>query len=86
MVVSMGLRNVTITVEENVARWARIKAARENTSVSHLVGEMLAERMREDEGYEAAMQQYLSAPRAPLKTKGRGYPSREEVHDRPGLR
>ena len=43
------LRNITITVDEDVARWARIEAAREDTSVSRLVGEMLRERMAEEE-------------------------------------
>lgn len=34
-------RNMTITVEEDVARWARVKAAEQDTSVARLVGEML---------------------------------------------
>jgi hypothetical protein len=39
------LRNVTVTLEEDVARWARIEAARRDTSVSRLLGELLKERM-----------------------------------------
>ncbi|HEX8814332.1 MAG TPA: hypothetical protein VF753_02430 [Terriglobales bacterium] len=39
------LRNVTVTLEENVARWARIEAARQDTSVSKLLGALLKERM-----------------------------------------
>jgi hypothetical protein len=39
------LRNITITVDEDVARWARIEAGKEDTRVSRLVGEMLRERM-----------------------------------------
>jgi hypothetical protein len=39
------LRNVTVTLEENVAEWARIEAARRDTSVSRFLGEMLRERM-----------------------------------------
>jgi hypothetical protein len=39
------LRNVTVTLEEDVARWARIEAARQDTSVSKLLGELLRERM-----------------------------------------
>jgi hypothetical protein len=38
------LRNITITVDEDVARWARIEAAKEDSNVSRLVGEMLRER------------------------------------------
>jgi hypothetical protein len=39
------LRNVTVTLEEDVARWARIEAAKQDTSVSRLLGELLKERM-----------------------------------------
>jgi hypothetical protein len=39
------LRNVTVTLEEDVAQWARIEAARRDTSVSRLLGELLKERM-----------------------------------------
>jgi hypothetical protein len=38
------LRNVTVTLEEEVARWARIEAARLDTSVSQLLGDILKER------------------------------------------
>ena len=39
------LRNVTVTLEEDVAQWARIEAARRDTSVSRLLGELLKERI-----------------------------------------
>jgi len=48
------LKNMTITVTEEVARWARKAAAEENTSVSKLVGHMLEDEMRRrDEYWEA---------------------------------
>jgi hypothetical protein len=42
-------RNITSAVAEDVARWARIEAAKEGSSVSRLVGEMLRERMARGE-------------------------------------
>ena len=45
------LRNMTITVTEETARWARRKAADEKTSVSRLVGRMLEDQMRLTDGY-----------------------------------
>ena len=42
---------MTITVSEEVARWARKKAAEENTSVSRLVGRVLEDQMRRSDGY-----------------------------------
>jgi hypothetical protein len=79
------MRNLTISVEEEVARWARIWAAEHDTSVSKLLGEMLRRRMLEEEGYEAAKNRYLSLKPTALKRSGR-YPSREELHDRDRLR
>ena len=79
------LKNVTITLEEPVARWARMQAARENTSVSRFLGSLLKERMGDEEQYNAAMERYLSV-RPRLMSKGRKYPHREELYDRPRLR
>ncbi len=78
------LRNITITVDEDVARWARVEAAKEDTSVSRLVGEMLRERMTKEESYAKAMKRALA--RKPfLKSDGK-YLTREEAHDRANLR
>jgi len=78
------LRNVTVTLEENVAQWARMEAARRDTSVSRLLGELLKERMSAQGGYERAMRRALD--RKPfLKSDGR-YLTREEAHDRTRLR
>ena len=44
------LRNVTVSLEEDVARWARIEAARQDTSVSRLLGALLKERMEKSAG------------------------------------
>lgn len=49
------MKNVTITMDDAVADWARVEAAKRNTSVSRLVGEMLAEKMRHDDAYDVAM-------------------------------
>ena len=80
------MKNVTITLDEEVARWARIMAAKENTSVSRLVGELLREKMLEEQNYQIAMQQYLSQSPKVLKTQGEKLPAREALHDRKGLR
>lgn len=78
------LRNLTITLEEAVARWARVQAAIKDTSVSRFLAEILRERMIESDGYDAAKRRALA--RKPfLKTNGR-YLTREEAHDRTRLR
>jgi hypothetical protein len=76
------VRNVTITLDEDGARWARIRAAERETSVSRLVGEMLREKMTEDRTYEAAMHEYLGrTPRKLKKTRAR-YPGRVDLYGR----
>jgi hypothetical protein len=75
------MKNVTVTLDEDVALWARVWAARNDTSVSRILGEILRERMLQEEGYAAAMHQFLSVPPRVLKTSG-GYPSRAEIHER----
>jgi hypothetical protein len=76
--------NLTITADEEVLRWARVKAAEQNTSVARLVGDLLAERMRSERGYLAAKRRFLRVEPRPLSD--RPYPSRDEIHDRSGLR
>jgi hypothetical protein len=53
------MKNVTITVEDAALEWARIEAAKRNTSVSRLVGEMLSELMRQEDAYSQAMRSAL---------------------------
>jgi len=78
------LRNITITLEESLARWVRIEAATQETSISRFLANILKERMKDGDEYDAAMRRALA--RKPfLKSDGR-YLSREEVHDRARLR
>jgi hypothetical protein len=42
--------------------------------------------MLDDQGYEAAMAQFLSAELVELKPRGGSYPKREDLHDRTHLR
>jgi hypothetical protein len=78
---SSVMKNVTITLDENVARWARIRAAELNASVSRLVGEMLREKMRDDDRYDQAGRDYLSQKPMKLRKPGTRYPKREELYD-----
>ncbi len=80
------MKNVTITLDEEVARWARVRAAERDMSVSRLVGEMLREHMRQERGYEAAMEQYFARLPGALSDAADGYPCRDDLHDRVGLR
>jgi hypothetical protein len=73
------MKNVTITMEDAVADWARLEAARRNTSVSRLVGELVAEKMRHDDAYERAMREWLERDHS-FSSDGRPYPKREDIY------
>ncbi len=75
------MKNVTITMEDSVAEWARMEAARRNTSVSRLLGELAAEKMRHDDAYERAMNDWLGRQRS-YTSDGTPYPTREETYAR----
>ncbi len=80
------MKNVTITLDEETAAWARVYAARHNLSVSRLVGEMLQQRMGEIHAYDEAMRRFLGKAPVRLGRAGKRYPVRSELHDRARLR
>ena len=59
------LRNVTITLPEDVARWLRVRAAVDYRSVSGWIAELLGRMRREEDEYQAAMRSALA--RQPVK-------------------
>ena len=76
------MKNATITLEDEVAQWARIQAAQQNTSGSQMLGKLLRKHMLEEEGYSAAMQQFLDRAPTRLKEEGEAYPERDSLHER----
>lgn len=73
------MKNVTVSMDEVVADWARMEAARRNTSVSRLIGEMLAEKMRHDDAYERAFQEWLQRDLR-FVSDGTPYLTRDEIY------
>jgi hypothetical protein len=80
--------NVTISMDEETARWVRVEAAKAGKSVSRYVGEMLALRRRAEadaaweSGREARMEagrRFLASPPRDLGLHGKG-PTREEMY------
>ncbi len=80
------MKNITVTVDDRVAEWSRIWAAKHQTSVSRILGDLLAEKMRREERYTEAMEAFLSASPAHLQDTENhqpgAYPSRESLHER----
>ena len=75
------MKNVTITMEDAVLEWTRIEAAKRNTSVSRLVGEMLAEKMQRTDAYQRGMHDWQTKDRL-WSSDGQSYPQRSGLYDR----
>ena len=80
------MKNVTITLDEETARWARIEAAKQGTSISRLLGDMLNEHRKQEAMYSAAMSRFMARGPAPIKSQGQTYPKRDDLYDRKVLR
>jgi hypothetical protein len=72
-----GLKNVTVSMQDSAADWARMEAARRNTSVSRLLGELVAEKMRHDDAYARAMEEALKFESLPFESH---YLTRDEIY------
>jgi hypothetical protein len=75
------MKNVTVTLDEVALQWVRMRAARENTSVSRLLGEMVVEQQRREDAYERAMHDWL-ARKKNWASQGKPYPRRDALHAR----
>ena len=74
------LRSITVTLEVEVAHWARIEAANRGTSVSRFLEVVLRERMVEEEQYREAKARALA--RKPFLNTGGRYLTRKDTHSR----
>ncbi len=76
------MKNVTITLEDDVLRWAKIRAASEDTSVSRMLGEELRRKMLTEQSYELAKKRFQAREVKVLKPADASYPSRESLYER----
>ena len=79
---SWNMKNVTVTVDEDVARWARIWAAKHDTSLSRMLGDELRKKMLAEQHYERAKRRFLAKSPRILKPAGTPYPSRDSLYER----
>jgi hypothetical protein len=69
------MKNITVTLDEKTAAWARVYAAHKKMSLSRFLGELLHEKMKGSREYEQAMRQFLAI--RPTDLGGRAhYPTR----------
>lgn len=80
------MKNITITLPDDLARWLRVRAAENERSVSRWVAELIDGTRRQEDAYEVAMQRALSVEPLKMEWVGGRKPTREELHDRAGFR
>jgi hypothetical protein len=80
------MKNITITLDADTARRARVRAAERNMSVSRYVGELLRKDIQESSEYDDAMKRYFGSNLVIRRQPGERRPTREELHDRAALR
>ena len=76
------MKNVTITLDEDVIRWAKVWAASHDTSVSRMLGAELNRKMLAEQHYERAKKRFLSRSPKPLKSADTSYPTRDSLYER----
>ncbi|SRR5664279_3157979 len=77
------MKNVTITLREEVAEWLRIEAAKAGSSMSAFVSDLLETRMGRGKDQIAGLEVFLSGPGFPGLSAG--LPKREDLYDRAAL-
>ncbi len=76
------MKNVTISLPEDVAQWARIWAAKHNTSVSRMLGVFLQQKMDNEKMYQQAKQAFHGKDPKVLKKRTETYPDRDSLYER----
>jgi len=79
------MKNVTVSMDEGALEWVRVKAARENSSISRYLGELVEEARARDDVYARSMRAALKFEPLTFSADSR-YLSRDEANDRAGLR
>ncbi len=78
--------NITLKLDAEVLREARILAAEEGSSISRLLAARLEELVKERKGYDRARRRALARLREALDLRWKPPASRDEVHERCVLR
>lgn len=77
------MKNITVTLDEDTARRARVRAAERDMSLSRYLGELVRKDIRQSDEYQEAMRLWLSrGPFKELTGPPQRYATRDELHDR----
>lgn len=74
--------NITLKIDDDLLREAKILAAKRGTSVSRLVAEQIEAMVQSDARYDAARRRGLKRLAAGYDLRFTPAPSRDELHER----
>ena len=80
------MQNITLSLDKDLIRQARQLSARKSTSISKLLSEEFERLVRDHEQYTRARRRALATIKRGFHMGGSTAPSRDELHDREGLR
>jgi hypothetical protein len=78
----MGKRNLTVQLDDEVIRKAKVLAAQHSTSISGLVAHEIERLVDEHDAYQAARCRALDRMTKRFSLGGPPYPRREELYER----
>jgi len=76
------MRNITIKTDDKTAKWARVWAAKRDTSLSNLLGEHLRKLREQEEGREQIAKRLKSRKPVILRSSEQTLPARDALHER----
>ena len=76
------MKNITIALPDETAKWIRVWAAEHDKSVSQMLADFIQEKMDDSVQYKQSMQAFLVKEPKPLKSGNSGYPARDDLYDR----
>lgn len=75
-------QNLTLSLERDIVRKAKVLAAQRGTSISQMVAETIRRLVDDDEAYETARQRAIARLESPFHLGGSSLCSRDEWHER----
>lgn len=75
-------QNITLSLDKEIIKKAKVLAAKKDLSVTKLLAEQLAKVISEEDQYESSKRRALARLRKGFHLGGRILASREELHER----
>jgi hypothetical protein len=79
-------QNITLSIEKNLIKKAKVLSAKKQTSISQILSQEMERIVRDSEHYERAKQRAIAHLQRGFHMGNNANISREQLHERKGLR